>query len=718
MNSTPYLKLLPLLATVTGLSLLPVSGQPAQLAPVTVTGAAIATIPQADSSAATVVSGQEVQVGEITATRDLSAQTPNLSVFDANNERTPKFSIRGYRENNFGQGSPVIGLYVDDVPYFDMNSRGLALFDAREIEFVRGDQGTLYGASGVGGIINVVTRQPGNQTHGYAEASYGNYNSQNYQLGLGGPLVTNKLFFSVDGVYALRDGYVYNSYLHDHPDSQDTLDGRATLRWTPSAPWDIALSANAGRDNDEFVPTYHPGVTSTTVVPAPYNGPDANPFSVSRGYNGYADTQNLDQALKIAYDAPSMKFTSVATHREWRQDLAQDFDFAALPPAIPTLEGFTAPKLDQWTEEMRLESPAGADKLKWRAGLFYLNGDLKNYSGSLAGPFVDGTASDSQSQTYALFGQATYTVWNKLDLTAGVRLTYDYREMQRTHINPLPPAEGGGTFSANLSDEFTDAQPKFALAWHFTPTLQAYASATAGYQSGGFNPSVDTPSQSEYSPERDWQFELGAKSSWWEDKLSANADLFYTESDKYQTYQINPTDPEEAYLLNAHRAELYGAELELTARPIRDLDLSAGLGYTDAHYVRFTEPADASLTGAPLDLNDKPISFVPEFTANLSARYRLPWHHLYVHGEVIGVGRNHLDDTSTVVSGPVVQNTYFLANAQAGWENKHFNIYFFARNIFDRHYFNNALNLGPAYGSLILQPGDPATYGVAGTARF
>jgi iron complex outermembrane receptor protein len=225
---------------------------------------------------------------------------------------------------------------------------------------------------------------------------------------------------------------------------------------------------------------------------------------------------------------------------------------------------------------------------------------------------------------------------------------------------------------------------------------------------------------SKFSPERDWQFELGAKSSWLDDKLSANAALFYTVADDYQTYLLEPTDPTEAYTLNARRANLYGAELELTARPINDLDLSAGAGYTDARYARFTEPASASATGAaPVNLDGKPISFVPEFTANVSARYRLPWWHLYVRGEVIGVGRYHLDDAYTASSGPVMQNAYLLANAQIGYESRRFEVYLFAKNLFDSHYYNNALNLGPGYGgALILQPGDPATWGVAATARF
>jgi iron complex outermembrane receptor protein len=676
------------------------SGQPAQLAPVTVTGTAVAAIPQADSSAATVVSGQEVEMGEISSMRDLSAQTPNFMAFDANNQRSPKFSIRGFRENNFGAGEPVVGFYVDDVPYFDMYSRGVALYDVREMEFVSGDQGTLYGASGVGSVINIVTRQPGNDTHGYVETSYGNYNSQNYQLGLGGALIKDKLFFSLDGLYGLRDGFVYNSFVHDHPDSQNTATGRATLRWTPTAAWSVTLTANGGRDNDGFVPTYLPGA-------------DANPFSVSRNVNGYVDTYNTDEALRIGYESTAVKVTSVTTLRDWRQDLLQDFDFSALN----AVDGFSYPRLEQWSEELRVESPEGADKLKWRAGLYYLNDNLHSDSGSMA--FLPPPASTlltlarSQDETYALFGQATYNISEHLDLTAGVRLTEDDREILR-----VATASGFTTGAYDSSGSYTAAQPKIAATWHFKPTLEAYASVTEGYQSGGFNPSVDMASESQFSPERSWQFELGGKSSWFHNKLSANAALFYTDANNYQTYRINPADPLEAYLLNAHRAELYGAELELTARPIPGLDLSAALGYTDARYNRFTVPAAETGTGAPADLDGKPISFVPEFTGNVSARYRLPWWHLYVHGEVVGVGRYHLDDAYDISSGPTTQDAYFLVNAQAGYESGHFKVYFFAKNIFDTRYFNNALNLGPSYGALVLQPGDPATYGVAATARF
>jgi iron complex outermembrane recepter protein len=686
------------------------ANQPAPPAPVTISGAALAAIPQADSSAATIVSGQEVQIGGLTAIRDLSAQTPNLTVFDSDDQRMPKFSLRGFRENNFGAGQPVAGIYVDDVPYFDMDSRGLLLFDAREIQFVRGDQGTLYGASGVGGVINVLTTPPGNITHGYAEAGYGAYNYQDFRLGLGGPIITNKLFLSLDGLDSLRDGFVSNNTLHDHPDTRDALAARGTLRWVPSAPWSITLLGDVSRYRDGFVPTYLPGA-------------DANPFSVYRNLDGYVDTDSVDEALKITYDAGPARITSVTTHREWHQDLLQDFDFSALNLA----DGFSSPTVQQWSEELKAQSPPGSGPLKWLAGLFFLSSDQHTDSGSTEftpaqllpspaapalPPIAALTLADAQNLTYAAFGQATATFWQHLDLTAGLRLTYDQCSISRVGTVTSSSQTALPTGAYNMSENFSAIQPKFGVAWHFTPKLEVYASATEGYQSGGFNPSVSASSLSAYSPERSWQFELGAKTSWMEGRLAANAALFYTEADDYQTYRLNPTDPTQAYLLNAQRAAMEGAELELTARPVRSLDLSAALGYIYARYERFTEPAAAG----GLTLDGKPISFVPEFTANFTARYRLPWWHLYVSGSVIGIGRYELDDADNITAGPTVQNFYTLVNAQAGYQGKSFSLYFFANNIFDRHYFNNALNLG--YSALVLEPGDPATFGVAARARF
>ena len=99
------------------------------------------------------------------------------------------------------------------------------------------------------------------------------------------------------------------------------------------------------------------------------------------------------------------------------------------------MDGFSYPRLEQWSEELRVESPESADKLKWRAGLYYLNDDLHSDSGSMVflPPLTTTllTLARSQDETYALFGQATYNVSEHLDLTAGGRLTEDDREISR-----------------------------------------------------------------------------------------------------------------------------------------------------------------------------------------------------------------------------------------------------------------------------------------------
>jgi len=143
----------------------------------------ISEAPQTESRSVTLLSGDTITMGGIQEVRDIQTVLPNFTVFDANNTRMPKFSVRGLRENNFGVGQSVVGLYVDGVPYTDMMSRGLSLYDVDHIEFLRGPQGTLYGAGAApGGVINIRTRQPGAEWGGSAGLGYGDYGTQEYRL--------------------------------------------------------------------------------------------------------------------------------------------------------------------------------------------------------------------------------------------------------------------------------------------------------------------------------------------------------------------------------------------------------------------------------------------------------------------------------------------------------------------------------------------------------
>jgi len=679
---------------------------------------------QDESVSASVVAGDLFDWGGFRDTRELTTIAPNTSMFDGNNQRTPRFSVRGFRENNFLIGEPAVGLYVDDVPFTDVASRGLPLYDIDQAEFYRGPQGTLFGVGGIGGVMNIRTIQPGNGWHGGATAGYGSYNEQNYQAGIGGPIASNKLYFGVSGVYGGRDGFVKNLNLGTDADNRETLSGRAVMRWTPTEQWDVALTLTAERYRDDFIAAYYP----TTNYPSAVS--DSGPFDVNRNIDGFNNTDAFGQALRVRYEAGDFSVVSITTHRGWEQDLLQDFDFTSLE----IRNGFSRPEVESWSQELRVQSPDAGEAVQWLGGVFFANTTVGADSGSveffpvpLSPGFVSGppttlrTLAESQGQTYALFGQTTWSATDKLDLTAGLRLNREVRKITRQKTISSPNSTFGGfpagpfqqtygAYDTDLGD--TAIMPKIGASWHFSDDVLGYFTFGGGYQSGGFNASNDDPVESRFDPATSWNYELGLKSDWADRCFSANFALFYSDVTDYQVYRLNAADPTQAYIQNADRAALMGAELELSARPAEGWEFTGGVGYTHAEYDRYFD----SVNNVSLDGNA--ISFVPEFTANLAGQYSFP-SGFYVRLEMQALGDYYLTEDNTAK-----QAAFALLNARVGYDTRNWGVYVYARNILDKEYASNALDLrrqiapGQLSDDLILQPGNPVTVGVAVTARF
>jgi iron complex outermembrane receptor protein len=684
----------------------PRSAEPAEayrpLPPVVVTGQAPDGIGQASTLTWSLLDGAEARPGGVRAVRDLPSLAPNLRVFDANNDRAPRFSLRGLRENNFSAGEPGVGLYVDGVPYMDLTSRGVPLFDLGRVEFLRGPQGTMLGAAGPAGTVIINSQQPGDEWHGTAQVAVGNYSATDAQAAVRGPIIEDRLAFGVSGVFSERDGYVRNLTTGARIDDHETLAGRVQFRWQPSEPWDIAFALSALRFRDDFVPTY-------------YSAVDAGLFEVRRDEAGYVDTSENLQALSVAYDAEPFRVFSVTSRRDWQQELFQDFDFSPVPARL----GFNHPGVIQWSQELRLQSPADAAPWRWTAGFFFMDLSTRNDSGSIElmplpqlppPPNAFRTLSRLESQTWAGFGQLTYTLWEKLDLVAGLRATFDAREVERTRQleNALVPGGPQPLSSYSADESFSALQPKLGVAYRFTPDLEAYFNYAIGYQSGGFNTGNDRPEDARFNPARSHHFEIGAKSAWWDRRLVIDAAFFHIVTDGYHVHRIGQLDPSQAFLVNADRATSLGAEVEITARPWESVELYANIGCTEASYDEFTDP----VTGAVLD--DNRISFVPRFTAGAGAHWLLPLD-LYLRAEVQAVGDHELTELNDAD-----QDSYALVHARLGWSRRHWEIAFFARNLLDEEYVNNALDLRNTFQPdlLVLQPGDPLTYGVVVTGRF
>ena len=280
---------------------------------------------------------------------------------------------------------------------------------------------------------------------------------------------------------------------------------------------------------------------------------------------------------------------------------------------------------------------------------------------------------DADGQTYAVFGQGTYTLFEKLDLTAGLRATFDDRSIHGTVVNanPLGPVT---VPAVNASADFSAVQPKFAAAWHFTPQTEIYAQRGPGL----------SKRRVQFLPQQQ--------------RLPAPPDPGNTNwASRIRVTTINIPPMRRCFTRTPGATRSSGSRRWTRWSPIcstpigppatgrnwswppnrwKNLELGAAAGYTRATYENFMD----NQRRRPVQLAGQPISFVPEFTADLSATYRLPWH-TYIRGDVIGIGRYHLDDTGALWSRADRARRYELVNLQVGVETKYFGACLFARNV-------------------------------------
>ena len=693
------------------------SGEDAgQLPPVMILSEA----PRAESRSVTLLSGDTITLGGIQEVRDIQTSLPNFTVFDANNTRMPKFSVRGLRENSFGAGQAAIGMYVDGIPYTDMMSRGLSLYDIDHIEFLRGPQGTRFGAGAApGGIINVRTRQPGAAWHTAAGLGFGDHNTEQYRLNTGGPL-TEQIGLSLSGLYNDREGFVTNLPTGQKIDGRETFAGRLQLVLTPSDAWTIRLTASSERHDDGFMPTYSPLT-------------DAGPHQVNRDVPGYVETDVNTYALSADFSGEHLSFSSVTAFRNWEQDLQQDFDFTAIPQPVAEIGfipviGVSQPDVEQVSQEIRLGSGDAGESYQWTLGAYYADRAIDNVSGSLypaglfhpqfgfiEGPVPDYTTSTLFDEDTALFWESSFALNNGLTLTGGLRYQNSDRSINRSNSSS----------SVNASNDWDDVLPKLGGSYSLGEADTLYASVAKGFQSGGFNFYGGSPESAQYDSAESWNYELGWASSWNDGSVHTRVAAFYSDFENYQVYRLNPVNPTQAYMVNAEEATSYGVEIEAEAQVSETITLSAALGLVNAEFDSYTDNVLRGMLGpmaAGYEFGGNDINFVPEYTANLAAHIQLPWN-LSMLWEVQGIGSYWLDEANTAE-----QDAFALVNGRISYKRDNWELFVYARNLGDEGYSNNALDLrytdfsnpaAPRPAGMILHiPGWPRTFGAGLSASF
>lgn len=628
-----------------------------------------------------VFSEAQIEDAGIKGLGDLVFHTPNLFMVKSGNhsEQTP--IIRGMF--NRMNPNPTVGLFVDGVAY----SRHLAydpdLNEIERIEVLKGPQGTLFGRNTEAGVINIVTKKPGNTLEGKVSAGYDEFNSQDYAAGISGPLVKDKLSLGVSGRRFTSDGFFENDYLGtDDIEYRDDVSGRATLRWTPVNAWDITLNATANDYDDGF------------GCFAPF---EEKTHHVNLDYEGSVQNTSHGESLNMDFDGDVFRFTSISAYRNVDYDMAYDMDCTA----NDLMRNYYGQDQEQWTQEIRFASPDDSGPFEWLIGGFYLNEsfDVKTEYDYRQGfpawgvpPYVGAQDSTLDTRNYAFFGQATYTFWEKLGLTAGLRFEEDKKEFKGTQLD-TPDVMGKGSTTVENEKTLTEWLPKVAADYQFTQDIMGYASVAKGYTAGSFNDLDASVLGVPYDPEYSWNYEVGVKSSWLGNRLTLNAAAFYIDWKDKQVFLH--TGAASNIFKNAAEATSKGFELELMARPMPGLEISGGFGYTDATFDEFTDPIYDKNTKKKIgehDYSGKHLEVAPEYNYNLAVQYRHPLgyaHTLFSRIELQGVGEYYYNFDNTVK-----EDAYEIVNAKLGYEGElggyRVDFYVWVKNMFDKAYYVSA----------------------------
>ena len=648
---------------------------------------------------------------------DLEGAVPNLSlhVGDASNAVV---YIRGVGQiDSLAFADPGVGIYVDDVYLGRAQGAFLDVYDVERIEVLRGPQGTLYGRNTIGGAVKFVSKELTNDLEGEAEATLGSYDRFEVKGTINVPLVADKLLAKAAFARSRRDGFSDNLATGDDDGDKDLWAGRLALELRPSEGLSFRLNADLSKDSPDTSRT--PARATSVLGVAP---PNDDPFENEADFNGRNDLKTAGLSLVSTWEASdALTLKSITAYREMDYDTELDLDATR----FAFFGVYVNERQNQFSQELQLLFDA--DRLSAVGGLFYFREHDETLSG-LYGPaiaLVTGSFNDQLNKSYAVYGQVTYELTDRLSATAGLRYTHEKKDFERTQkffpaTTPFPfDYLSGGLLVTDIdtSGDWGSLSPKFGLDYEWSDDIMTYASVSRGFKSGGFDGrSNDASGAKPYDPETMWAYEIGAKAQFFDRRLTANVALFQNDYTDLQlsSFVADQSGNFAALFTNAGEATIRGAELELVAHPVEPLTLNATVGYLDGEYNEFIGPGG-------IDISDqRKLVNAPRWSARIGGTYSVD---LGDNGTIlIGADAAYRSKTYTVVSSSEVlaQDGYTIIDAFVRYEaaSERWWLSVGGKNLTDKRYISHGFDLSDSLGYQLAYYGDPRTYSATLGVRF
>ena len=664
----------------------------ATLDEIAVTGSSI---PDLDLSRSSILTQDQVEDRQINNLVDLSGLSPNLHI---NNNSIQSYgdiiTMRGIANTQLF-GPAGVQLYVDGIPQADISSYSSTLYDIESIEILRGPQGHKFGKSVTGGAINIKTKAPSDQQINRITASYGTFETQEYNINSSGPLDGNGFSYSVALQRALSDGYINNT--SGNADTSETWHG--SLRFLLDRGKGIKIGFGANFE------THQLGAQPLVLRN------QADFYSRSTDFDESTEIDRNQQFLTFENELDEYSFFSITNRNDWSMNPNRvDLDTSTVNTlASPAQTSVIIQDQIEWSQEFRLESEEGSE-IDWVLGAFYSDSEIDGDATRSFG-VTEQTVYKLESRNLAIFATLAKDLTENDNLSLGLRYDNFEKKMDRTKdgfnfvfdpvLNTFIPTPFSDTDAD--SNNFDSFSPTLNWERKITEGLTGNLRATYSEKPGGFSAYTVTDSQITFLEEETLSYEIGllfAPTESW--GLNLTAYLNDIENYQFELPDLNPLSTD-YYVDNADEVTTQGIEIEGYFKPSENFTFSVAYGLCDSEYDKFD---GSGLVG-------EQVSFIPEHTLALSLNYE------FDNGLYGQIGTKTIGDThywNYDGSNPTDKiDSYTLLDANLGYDWKDWDFNVFGLNLTDEEYYTSLVNNLPTSPGVA---GSPRVIGLSISKEF